>query len=248
MRLVRAWSRYARPVLPEVEREVRRLGRELHGTLSQAGFSLKALSAELHYHPQYLSRAFRGAHPLKVEVAFLLLARCGVDPAAFFEGLYPFGGKGARKLANFRRPTGPAFDEVLSARREVQRRQLSARNMTPEAWSNRAGRVLRRMLQRRQVSQKGASVALGLGSATLGHALRGNTQLTFEHIFGTLRACGAPMGRFVLEWFGPPDEYLLEAREWLRALDAAEKVAPGMMMAYAKRRRLPEEEGEAGEK
>lgn len=220
---------------PEVEREVLALGRELMETLRQAGVALNSLSAEMGYHSQYLSRAFRGAHPLKVEVVFQVLAVVKVDAAAFFEGLYPFAGRGARMLAKNPAPTDPA-DRYYSQRRERQRRALAAQGMTPQAWSNRAGRLLRRMLQRRQVSQERASVALGLGPATLGHALRGATQLTFEHVFGTVWACGAPIGRFVLEWFGPPDQYLLEAREWLRALDAAEKTAPAMMGAYADRR------------
>lgn len=221
----------------EVKARVVELGRELMQLLHQAGLPLHEMSRRLGRHDQYLSRAFRGVNPLKLEVAFEILRTLKVEPDRFFEDLYPFGGEG---MAQVRRNPLPGYqpDEELRAQKRRIRLKARGEQSAPKSLTTKAGRVLRGMLKRRGLSQREVSRWLGFGPTALGQALRGYSGLSFEHVFGTLAACGAPPGRFVKELFGPPDKTLLGHLRWRRALDHAERLVAGMMTAYAVRRGL----------
>ncbi len=220
----------------EVRAQVVELGHELMQLLHQAGIPLHEMSRRLGRHDQYLSRAFRGVTPLKLEIAFAILKALKVEPDHFFEDLYPFGGEG---MAQIRRNPPPGYrpQEALRAQKRRLREERGER-WTPKSLTAKAGRVLRGMLKRRRLRQAEVSRWLGFGPTALGQALRGYSAVSFEHVFGTLAACGAPPGRFVKELFGPPDKTLLGHLRWLRALDHAERLVTGMMSAYAVRRGL----------
>lgn len=205
--------------------------------LHAAGIPLHQMSDRLGRHEQYLSRAFRGVSPLKLTIVIEILKALQVEPDRFFEDLYPFGGEG---MAQVKRHPAPGYrpDEQLRLEKRKLRTARGDLPWTPKGLTVKAGRVLRGMLKRRSLSQREVSRWLGFGETALGQALRGYSALTFEHIFGTLAACGAPPGRFVKELFGPPDKSLLGHLQWLRALDHAERLVTGMMSAYAVRRGL----------
>ena len=216
--------------------EVAELALGLSALLEPAHTTAQALSRTLGYHPSYLGRVFRGENAFKVELAFAVLAELGVDPIEFFEELYPFGGE-AMKTALREVPAARVKSAFVESLREDSRLLHGEREDSPADWTRKAGAVLASLLKRRGVSQGQASRAAGYGPSVLGQAMRGASQLTFDHVFAALEVGKIPVGRFVKELFGPPDGELLAVVRWRKLLDEAERLVPGYVQRFTERRR-----------
>lgn len=216
----------------EPEAEIERVSRELAELVHRAGVPLFEVSRDIGRHPNYLSRALRGAVELKVRDLFAVLLQIHMSPRQLFLWLYPFGGEVAAK-----RERDPAFGarrddstERLLRRIEVEKGHL---RRTPEDWTALVAELLRDLLRRKGLAQEAASLALGLGPRSLPQVLAGKTKLTLQHLFAVLALTGTPPGRFFLELFGAPEEDALAALQWVRYLDALEKDYPRMLAAQA---------------
>lgn len=204
-----------------VKEELEWLGQALMDLAHRAGLPLVVLSRELGHHDNYLTRTFRGRLPLKVVDVFWLLERLSVDSELFFELLWPFGGDEAGYVRR-RPPAEYRPDERLAQHRLKLRAERGEDVFTPADWAAKAAVCLRELLRRKRVTQRAASLAAGMGPDALGQALRGNTLLTFQHVFATLEASGSPPGRFFTDLFGAPDGDLLEGLKWSMYLDELE--------------------------
>lgn len=202
--------------------EIARLARGLTELLRRAHVPLYVMSGELGHHANYLTRVFTGHLPMKVREVFAILAAVHVDPKDFFDLFFPFGGPAVTELLR-RPPPGFEPDPVL---RDTLRQEREARGelvLQPEQWAKKAGSVLREHLRRKRVNLRQASMAAGMGPDALGQALRGYTQITFQHVFAAIEAGGSPPGRFFMDLFGAPDDDLLEGLRWSMYLDEIEK-------------------------
>ncbi len=216
----------------------------LRALVAQGSVSLSGASRKVGRYPAYFSRALAGRYDLKVEDTFKLLAYLKVDTKDFLTLLFPFGGAGAAALA--RNP--PADYEEDAQLRETVRKQRDRRGelrLTPAQRRGRVASLLKTLLRRKKVSQRAASLALGMGASALGQALRGSSKLTWRHVFGVLDACRVTPGRFVMELFGPDDEDLLAGLRWTWYLDEIE-AGFVKMMAQANRKAPRKQAGAGG--
>ncbi len=192
-----------------------RLRQGLRDALRSRSFTLQDMSGLLGHHSKYLSRVVSGDLPLKVQEAFEILALVKVDPELFLYALFPFGSSAAAG----REPRESSIDRLLRLER-AQRGEV----LTPDHLARKARRVLKDTLRRRGHSQRQASLALGLRVHTLPLALRANTRLTWEHVFGVLAVCEASPGRFVMDLFGNLEGDLYEQLDWSTHLDELEEL------------------------
>jgi transcriptional regulator with XRE-family HTH domain len=190
--------------------EVERVEAALRDLLRHHGCSLRRASRALGRYRAYLGRTLRGRAPLKVEDVFRLLAFLKVEPYDFFEGSFPLGGEALLRLDRAgRRSFEPDGRDRLA---DMLRREAALRGEAPRSprrWTERAAKLLRGHLRQAHLSQHEASRRLGLGPKVLGQGLRGETRLTFEHLFGALSVAGVSPGRFFEELFGPGEEEIL---------------------------------------
>ena len=196
------------------------------------GVSARQLSVELGQHPAFLSRAFAGSRPLRVEVVFELLANLGISPFEFFRVVFPFGGNplpatGAPELAI------PGVQSMEQLAREVFRRRGT---LSPSGYRLRIGEWLLREIPHHAISIREVSRRLGLGPTALGQALHGSNQLTFFHLLGTLRVLQAHPGRLFLSVFLPEPSDPLALAEREEVLRALEKVAAAGARGIVKKR------------
>ncbi len=202
--------------------EIGRLARGLTELLRRARVPLYVMSGELGHHANYLTRVFKGNLPMKVREVFAILAALHVDPKEFFNLFFPFGGSSMAELLR-KPPTGFQPDPLL---RDTLRQEREARGelaFSPEQWAKKAGAVLREHLRRKRVNLRQASIAAEMGPDALGQALRGYTQITFQHVFAATQSGGSPPGRFFMDLFGAPDDDILEGLRWSMYLDEIEK-------------------------
>lgn len=221
---------------------VRALGDALQDLLSTHGKTAQACSEALGFHGAFLTRAFRCHRPLRVEVVFRLLASLREPPYEFFDLHYPFAGdrlpegKGPGPLDL---PGEPTLAELV--RGEYRR----TRTLTPDEHRDDLAAWLRRAIRRAKATQKEISLRLGLGPYALGLALRGNSQLTFFHVFGVLDALGFDPGRMFFEVFLPRPASPMQGLRRERQLDAAEGIVRGTEQALAERREQRQQPTEA---
>jgi transcriptional regulator with XRE-family HTH domain len=217
----------------------RRLRAALREALAEADLSHREASERLGHHPGYLSRALTGHLDLKVREALELLELLGIDPGEFFPFVFPFGGNPMAALLRAPRPADvPALPDAGALLREA----LAARGEsppTPAQLTARAGELLRMAIRRAGSSQREVSRALGLSPDALGLALRGNTRLSFHHLFGTLAATGVDPGRFFIELFVAAAEPLAARVSWRQLLDRLEEAFGEGARGLARKGREP---------
>ena len=224
----------------EPRAEVLRLGRGLQGIIKTYRTSARAVSLSLGYHAGQLTLVLNGHRPMRVRLVLEVLADLGAPPGRVFDVLYPLGGVSEVVL---RREAGPGLDlpgtrpwsEVVA---EVQRAQGPV--PTPEALVAKLGMLLRRELREARVSQRQVSRHLGLGDDALGKALRGDSELTFLHVFTVLVVTRRSPERIFLELFRPTPEDPMEQIELAHYLDEAEALRTPLAQ-----RLLPEEKATA---
>lgn len=227
----------------EPEAELERVSRELTELVHRAGVPLFELSRDIGRHPNYLSRALRGAVELKVRDLFAVLLQIHMSPGQLFLWLYPLGGEVAAKRE--RDPAHPAARDDSTERllRKIEIEKGYFRR-SPEEWAGRVVEMLRDLLRRKKMPQETASRELGLGPRALPQVLAGKTKLTLDQLLRVLALTETPPGRFFLELFGAPEEDALAALQWVRYLDALEKDYPRMLeaqVAKAEREEQPDE-------
>lgn len=210
------------------------LGRALRRLIRTEGLKLGNFSRELGFGADYLGRAFRGRYPLRVELVFKILKRLTVVPFEFFDSVFPFGGPVTLKAAK----TRGVSDLPGEQRWELYFREklFEQRPRTVAEHAGRFGRWLRHAIEDREQTQKKISESLGMGPTALGQALRGNSELTFFHVFGVLHHLEVSPARFFVEVFGreaasPADRI----RRW-RTLDYFERVLETTGEKYYARR------------
>lgn len=221
---------------------VRALGDALQDLLTTHGKTARAASEALGFHGAFLTRAFRGHRPLRVEVVFRLLASLRELPYEFFDLHYPFAGDrlpAGQGPGPLDLPGEPTLAELV--RGEYRR----TRTLAPGEHRDDLAAWLRRAIRRAKASQKEISLRLGLGPYALGLALRGNSQLTFFHVFGVLDALGFDAGRMFFEVFLPRPASPLQGLRRERQLDAAEGIVRGTEQALAERRERRRQPAEA---
>lgn len=169
-------------------KETRRLAQLLKTLLEEVGIAAKTASRELGYFPDYLYRAFKGHKPLKVRTVFGVLEIARTHPRWFFRRHYSLP-KGAPE----RTGDGNAvarLDALIEAARPPH---------TPEEWTELTRLLLRRELPLQGKLQNDVGQALGLSEAALGHVLRGETDVTTDHLFGILEVVGTSPPHFFAE-------------------------------------------------
>lgn len=212
---------------------VRALGAHLQDLLRQHHTTARTASEALGFHPAFLTRAFGGQRPLRVEVVFQLLARLRERPYEFFDLHYPFAGNALPKKKGpspLDLPGVPTLVELIQ--REYKRlgpRPAAQYRDDLAAW-------LKRAIRRRKASQKQISIDLGLGQYALGLALRGNSQLTFFVVFGVVEALEIDPGRMFFEVFLPQPASVIQGLRRETQLDAIEGTLRDTERGFAKRR------------
>lgn len=178
------------------------LGKALQAWVRDHKTSARAVSLALGWHSLFLTRCFNGHRPLRVEVVFQVLDHLGTVPYEFFRAVYPFGGN---KAGLYAAGAGSPFDlpGVMTLEEAIREQFRKMGIASPREYSLRLGEWLKREIRKRGRTASSISRNLGLGSTALGQALRGESQLTFFHVLGTLEALGADPGRMFLAVFLP---------------------------------------------
>jgi len=198
-----------------VEEQVATIRKALRQTVDQARlrnrrFSARRLSRHLQRNPDYVYKMLAGYGKLKVEEVCRVLTLVTVVPHEFFFSLYPLGGDLARQLRDSQLGGAvplPGPDQRLWIR-YPQLPLLSG-------VAARAGEVLRAKIRQAGRTQLELSEELGYCSPhALGLALRGQTALTFGHVFQVLAALACPPDLFFAEVFGPDEGWWEAGEEW----------------------------------
>lgn len=202
--------------------EVLGLGRALKQLLEQCHTSAREASQALGFAPAQLTLILNGRRPMRVRVVFALLEHLGARPIRFFDVAYPLGGVSERllreeKLAPVDPPGAVPFHELARRLEEEQGGPL-----TGDQAVEKLGWILRRVLKQAGLSQRQVSRSIGPSKDALGHALRGDTELNFLHIFGVLAATGRTPARLFAELFARDKADPVEKLEQQRFLDDAE--------------------------
>ena len=181
------------------------LGKALQAWLRDHKTSARAVSLALGWHSTFLTRCFNGHRPLRVEVVFQVLVHLGTVPYEFFRAVYPFGGS---KAGLYAAGAGSPFDlpGVMTLEEAIREQFRKVGSASPREYSLRLGEWLKREIRRGGRTTSSISRSLGLGSTALGQALRGESQLTFFHVLGTIEALEADPGRMLLALFLPEPE------------------------------------------
>lgn len=140
---------------------------------------------------------------MRVTLVFELLEKLRASPVRFFSVRYPLGGEAHAGLREDAKPSidlPGAMPLTEAARRRADRLGL---RLTPAGAAAKLGRLLRREIRASGKTQREISLDLGFGVGALGQALRGNSELTFFHVFGVLAATGRSPARLFAELFAP---------------------------------------------
>ncbi len=183
--------------------EVERLGQALQRLIESHDTTARALSRRLGYHHGHLTLVFHGHRPMRVRLVFELLDKLRAAPIRFFKACYPLGGPAHIELRKDAKPSidlPGAMPLTEAAQRRADRLGL---RLTPAGAAEKLGRILRREIRASGKTQREISLDLGLGAGALGQALRGNSELTFLHVFGVLATIGRSPGRLFAELFAP---------------------------------------------
>ncbi len=210
------------------------LGRALRRLIRSEGLRLGEFSRKLGFGPDYLGRAFRGRYPLRVELVFEILQRLTVLPFEFFDSVFPFGGPVTLKAAKTR-----GVSDLPGEQRWAHYFRDQLLEQRPRCVGEHAEHFrqwLRHAIEDREQTQRRISEALGRGPTALGQALRGNTELTFFHVFGVLHHLEVSPARFFVEAFGREAGNPAERIRRLRTLDYFERVLETTGAKYFARR------------
>jgi transcriptional regulator with XRE-family HTH domain len=216
------------------DQALEKLGLALRGLVRREGLLLRDLSEELGFGPDYLGRAFRGRYPLRVELVFRILQRLTVLPFIFFDSIFPFGGPLTLESAKAREVTD--LPEESPWAEFFRDQMLDQRPRTLAEYPRRFGEWLRTEIAERGLRQKAISEALEMGSYALGQALRGNTDLTFFHVFGVLEHVKISPARFFVEVLSPEPATAAERLQRRRALDYYESTFETTARLFLERR------------
>lgn len=198
------------------------LGKALRRLVQSEGLRPAQLSRELGLGGDYLSRAFSGRYHLRLELTLRLLERLNVVAFDFFDSVFPFGGSTVEELAALPTPPEPPGEPPF--RTWLRAQHIENRPRAVAEVVRRAGLLLRQAITDRGLKQKALSEGLGLGPVALGLALRGNTQLTFFHIFGVLAAVDLSPARFFVDLFATDELSPTERLRRRGLLDWQERV------------------------
>ena len=237
-------SRRKTSVEPASEESLRVLREALAHAVERAGKAPQELSKELDRHPTYVHRLLRGETLLRVEEVFHLLAVLDETPVKFLGEAFPLGGLEERAVRMQEGWTGESTSlGGLSTRRLMAGARLEMEQTAPSsvALALRAGQHLRRLIQRRGRTQKELAEQLGKSARSLGNALSGRSELTFELVFQVLDLLDVSAGRYFLEVL-VEHENPLDRLDWHRMLDFAEDRRRRMAAALAdEHEALPDE-------
>lgn len=199
-----------------------RLGRGIQGTVRTYQTSARAVSLALGYHAGQLTQVLNGHRPMRVRLVLEVLEHLGASAGRTFDVLYPLGGIAEAVLREDAGPvidppgTKPLRDLVAGLER------AEGPGPAPAEMVRKLGLLLRRELRLAQVSQREVSRGLGLGEDALGKALRGDSELTFLHVFAVLDATRRSPARIFAELFAPTKSGPMEQLELGRHLDDLE--------------------------
>ena len=208
------------------EPDLHELLRGLQTALRRAGLTLAEASRKLEHSPTYLSLVFRRRLKLKVREAFELIELARLQPWEFFDICFPLGGAGFADLrARYHEREASELAKLPDTRGLLlaKLRQDPRLPVDPAEWAARTGALLREKIAAAGASQRNLSVTLGYSPVALGLALRGNSRLTFLHVFGVLRELGITPARFFTELVLQEGE-LAESLRWSELLDKIEHV------------------------
>ena len=204
------------------ELQAAELARQLQWWLDEAGVTSREASRRIGRYHDYVSRALRGEWPLRLSLAFQILAALGHRPEDFFRRYYPAEHKPAEAAG------GPKAGEAKVEERLEALLAAVGRGPAPLApgdWVGRAARLLRALISRRGLEQMAVSRALGLSPATLGQALRKGSHVSAWQLFGTLEVLRIGPGEFFAELLEPRPGEVAPGISREDAVAALERVA-----------------------
>lgn len=181
------------------------------------------LSRQLGRHAKYVSKMVTGEGLLRVEEVCELLERAGFPSGEVLQAVFPVGGAAEMRLrAGAGR--GRKRDALpLEGLRESLRRVSAQRS--PGRVVERCRTALRQRIEVSPSSQRELSRTLGMRSPrALGHALWGDTALTFEHVFRLLAVLDMQPATLFFEIFDPQEGDVAEAMTLPELLDRAHRV------------------------
>lgn len=157
-------------------------------------------------HPSQLTLVLNGHRPMRVLQVLEVLEHVGARPARVFELLYPLGGV-SEALLREKTPPGERSAGATAWVEVVREAELwRGEPVPPGAAVERLRGILKREIVEAGLTQREVSRRHLRGADALGHALRGDTELTFFHVFAVLEATAQTMGRMFAEVFAlvPP--------------------------------------------
>lgn len=184
-----------------VEKHLAHLREALRCTLADAGLKPTQAGEKIGRSRPYVARWLSGQAPLKVKEVFELLLALEVSPEIFFFVHFPYARtlEQAEELSKLAARLPPWLQSVLGLPGADKAQVAHARFWDAEDWAEEIIRMMRALLQERQVQQREAAGLLGLDGEALSPVLRGVRSLTFAHVFAVLAACEKPPERFFFE-------------------------------------------------
>lgn len=175
----------------------------LRSAVENSGLAARKLSSSIGRNETYVSRLLAGRLVPRVEEVFQLLVATGTDPEEFFAVFFPLGGATAFHFlgGQLGQPSDPSQPwDVRDLMRDWKKR-TRWQPPSPREVTRRMGELLRAAIRSKRASQRRISLALGLPQDALGEALRGNSALSFRHVFGVLEAVEVAPTVFFAELF-----------------------------------------------
>ena len=206
--------------------ELLHLGSALRQLIRANETPAKVVARRLGVHPGQLSRSLRGRRPLHVEFVFRILEVLKVAPWAFFGVTYRLAAERAR-LHELRGDSLSGEPPVSSRELLAELARRSGSNPPAAAFALKAGRVLRRAIERHGLTQRQVAREIGMAADGLGEVLRGKARLNFEHVFPVLDALGWTPARFFLDLFAAEHLDPIEAISQGQLFDDLEGIIAG---------------------
>jgi transcriptional regulator with XRE-family HTH domain len=188
-----------------VEKHLAHLREALRRVLADAGLKPTLAGEKIGRSRPYVARWLSGQAPLKVKEVFELLLALEVSPEIFFFVHFPYARtpEQAEQLSKLAGRLPPWLQSVLGLPGADRAQVPHARFWDAEDWAEEIIRMMRALLQERQVQQREAADLLGLDGEALSPVLRGVRSLTFAHVFAVLAACEKEPERFFFEMAMP---------------------------------------------